>query len=229
MGLFDLFKKKKNEVEEEKDVAVEEVYEEEAIGWNAITSALEKVYPTQKTPKHYAPELSYRLGGDQVLDGISIYDGGDFWHFVSYGLTELYEKESTVKEYSGFGMEFTFKLKKDDFQDEEAELRGICNTMQTLAKLSFDQAMIFRPNESIYTGQTQGIDSNMRSKITGFITALDSSLGSMDTPHGKVDFVCLIGATDDELKAIQNKELSVEELLEKLGTDVTDYNRNSVI
>lgn len=76
MGLFDLFKKKKNEVEE--DVAVKEVHEEETIGWDAITSALEKVYPTQKTPKHYAPELSYRLGGDQVLDGISIYDGGDF-------------------------------------------------------------------------------------------------------------------------------------------------------
>lgn len=148
---------------------------------------------------------------------------------MSYGLTELYGKEFTLKEYSGFGMEFTFKLKKDDFDDEEAELKGICNTMQTLAKVTFDQGMLFRPNESIYTGQTQGIDAKMLSKIIGFITALDSSLGSIDTPHGKVDFVCLVGATDEELKAIQRKELSVEELLKKLGSDVTDYKRDSVI
>lgn len=224
MGLFDLFKKKKEESK------VDEIYDEEiTIGWDAITAAFENIYPTQKNPKHYAPELSIRLGGEDPLDGISIYDGGDFWHFVSYGLSELYEKESSVKEYSGFGMEFTFKLKKDDFDDEEAELKGICGVMQTLAKVTFDQGMIFRANESIYTGQTQGIDTKMRSKITGFITLLDQSVGSIDTENGKVDFVCLIGATDDELKAIQNQQLSVEELYKKLGTDITDFKRDSLI
>ena len=77
------------------------------------------------------------MGGDSPLQGISIYEGEDYWHFVTYGLSELYEKESDNKEISGYGMEFTFKLKKDHYEDEEAELKGICNILQTIAKLTF--------------------------------------------------------------------------------------------
>ena len=51
------------------------------------------------------------LGGPDPLDGISVYDAGDFWHFVSYGLSELYTKECEDPEYSGYGIELTFKLK----------------------------------------------------------------------------------------------------------------------
>ena len=36
---------------------------------------------------------------------------------VTYGMSELYEKESENQEISGFGMEFTFKLKKDDYEE----------------------------------------------------------------------------------------------------------------
>lgn len=36
-------------------------------------------------------------------------------------------------------------------------------------------------------------------------------------------------APDAGLKAIQNKTLSVRELYEKLGSDVTDYHRKSAI
>lgn len=37
------------------------------------------------------------------------------------------------------------------------------------------------------------------------------------------------GVTDRELRAIQNKQIRVKELYEKLGSDVTSYNRKSVI
>lgn len=82
-------------------------------GWDAITEACERIYPEQKAPKHYGTIISWQLGGNDPLDGISIYEGEDYWHFVTYGLSELYEKESENKEISGYGMEFTFKLKKD--------------------------------------------------------------------------------------------------------------------
>ena len=39
----------------------------------------------------------------------------------------------------------------------------------------------------------------------------------------------LLWVTDRELRAIQNKQIRVKELYEKLGSDVTSYNRNSVI
>ena len=40
----------------------------------------------------------WELGGNEPLNGISVYDAGDYYHFVTYGLSELYEKES-IKDY----------------------------------------------------------------------------------------------------------------------------------
>ena len=40
------------------------------------------------------------MGGTNPLNGISVYDGGDYWHVVSFGLTEIYEKlGSDVTDY----------------------------------------------------------------------------------------------------------------------------------
>jgi hypothetical protein len=69
----------------------------------------------------------------------------------------------------------------------------------------------------------------MESNITGFITIPDEKLGSINTPNGKVEFVQFIGATNAELLAIQNKEITVKELYAKLGSDVTNYHRESVV
>ena len=41
-------------------------------------------------------------------------------------------------------------------------------------------------------------------------------------------YLFIIGVTNNELLAIQNKEIGVKELYEKLGNDVTDYNRDSI-
>lgn len=73
------------------------------------------------------------------------------------------------------------------------------------------------------------MDYNRQSNITGFITVPDSKFHELDTPNGKVCFVEFVGATDSELKAIRNKEISVAELFEKIGSDITDYNRKSVM
>ena len=72
------------------------------------------------------------------------------------------------------------------------------------------------------------MDNRHQSALTGFITALDEA-GEIMTPNGKVQFVKLIGATDAELKALYNKETTVKELAEKIGNDLTDYTRSSVL
>ena len=46
----------------------------ETSGWDAITRAFEKLYPEQTDPLHYAPIISWRLGGEDPLDGISVYE-----------------------------------------------------------------------------------------------------------------------------------------------------------
>jgi hypothetical protein len=108
-----------NKNEDSKEQENSEFY---ADGWDAIDEEAKRIYPGQDNPKHYAALIKWRLGGPDPLDGISVYDGGDYWHFVTYGLSELYEKESENKEWSGYGMEFTFKLKKDNYVDEEQEI-----------------------------------------------------------------------------------------------------------
>lgn len=197
------------------------------LGWDAITAAFDKLYPGQENPRHFANPFLWRLGGPDPLQGVSVYDGGDCFHFVTYGLSDLYEKESKDPEYSGYGLEFTLKLRKEGIDDETAELNCIVGIFNALARLTFEKGEQFFPDEYIYTGQTTGIDVRQRSRLTGFITALDEA-GTIDTPNGKVDFVKLIGATDAELKAIIEKKLTVRELVEKIG-DVTDYTRDSVI
>ena len=200
-------------------------------GWDAIIAEFERIYPDQKEPKHYGRLIPWRLGGPNPLDGVSIYDGGDFWHFVTFGLSELYDKESEDKEWSGYGMEFTFKLKKDcyDKENEEAEFNCIISNLDNIAKLTFEKGELFLTDEYVYTGQTEGIDRFQKSKLTGFITMNDPAVKTLDTPNGKVEFVEFIGVADSELKAIIDKKIRVKELQEKLGTDVTDYKRSSVI
>ena len=218
MGIFDKFKKDKNN---------KEVNENNMLGWDAITEECERKYKGQN-PQHFGTLIKWNFGGNDPLDGISVYDGGDYFHFVTYGLSELYEKESENKDISGYGMEFTFKLKKDNYENEEAELKCICNILQSIARLTFTKGEIFKPYEFLYTGQTQGIDAKMKSNITGFITIPDTDFNPIDTPNGKLIFVEFIGVTNDELLSVKDKNIDVKSLYEKIGSDVTSYNRQSV-
>lgn len=195
-------------------------------GWDAITQAFTDLYPDQTDPVHYAPVVHYRLGGNDPLDGISIYDGGSFYHFVTYGLSELYEKESTQPDYSGFGFELTLKLAKDGIQKREREQKNICGILQTIARMSFENGDIFMPGEYIYTGQTTGMDADGTSEITGFVT-MEDSLGTIQTPNGSVQFVQLIGATDAELRLLVDEKKTVTDILKQIPDGITDYRRTS--
>ena len=197
-------------------------------GWDAIEQEFLRIYPGQNNPKHYGTLIKWRFGGNDPLDGISIYDGGDYWHFVSFGLSELYEKESEDKEVSGYGYELTLKLKKYDFEDPEAEFKNICSIFQIIARMSFQRGELFFPYEYIYTGQKEGMDAKQKSNLTGFITIADTSANKLDTPNGSVFFLELIGMTDAELKTLSTGD-TVKAVYEKLGSDLTDYHRESVV
>lgn len=230
MGLLDKFKKKQEAPVPEDDEMVE-FEKQEMTGWDAVTEAFEKLYPEQKDPKHYGVLIPWELGGNDPLTGISIYETDEYYHFVTYGLSEIYGKETDDPEISGYGMEFTFKLKRSsiDKADEEAELRCVCGTLQKVARITFESGELFRANEYIYTGQTVGIDRHQKSGLTGFILVADPSVDSIDTPNGKVDFVEFIGCTDTELIAVRDKHMTVPELYSAIGSDITDYKRKSVL
>ncbi len=228
MGLFDKFKKINSKNSKNPDVEDnQEVEKMQTHGWDAISSAFNKIYPGQENPKHYGTLIKWKFGGNDPLDGISVYDGGDYWHFVTYGLSDIYEKETDDPLVSGYGMEFTLKLKKDDYSNEEGEIRCICGILQQIARITFTSGEIFNEYEYLYTGQTVGIDLEQKSNITGFITIPDTNIVNIDTPNGKVKFIEFIGVTDIELLSLRNQEVSVKELYNKLGSDITDYDRKS--
>ncbi len=199
-------------------------------GWEAITDEFLRLYPDAEQ-KNYATKLSWEMGGNDPLPEITAFDDkeNNCWHFVTYGLTELYEKESEDKKTSGYGMEFTFRLKKGCYIDEEQEIINICCILQSLARLTFENGEVFEPYEYVYTGQTNGIDNGQKSKITGFITIPDIKAQPLKTAFGDMEFVQFIGVTDSELKAIINEKITVRQLYEKLGSDLTDYKRKPVI
>ena len=235
MGLFDFFKKKPSDEEmpikdEDKIVVESENTDDSAPGWEAIDAEFNRIYPDQSNPLHYGTVIKYMLGGPDPLDGISVYDAGEFWHFVSYGLSELYTKESEDPEYSGYGIELTFKLKKSN--NDEEEIKNGCGLLQYVARYIFQTGKVVLPEEYIYTKQTEGIDAQQKSNLTGFLTAADDLADTIDTPHGKVEIVTLIGATDAELRSVYESEkskLEVRNLLQELGNQLTDYNRQSLV
>lgn len=198
-------------------------------GMDAIDKEVNRVYPNESLYTNYVPMIRWDLGGPDPLDRVTIHDGGDYYKYVTYGLTELYDKESEDQTKSGFGMEFTFKLKKDTYKDEEGELKNVVGVLQTIARSTILHGEIFKPYEFVYTSQTEVMDTEQKSNISGFIIVPDKEIESLDTPYGRIDFLAFIGVTKEELLAIRKQEITVKELYEKLGTDVTSYTRKSVI
>jgi suppressor of fused len=76
--------------------------------------ALAKLYPGIE-PFHVAPGPGPYPGGG--VQGISAYPAEGHWHLVTYGLSELYVKESANLEESGFGYELTFRIPRHEEQD----------------------------------------------------------------------------------------------------------------
>jgi hypothetical protein len=85
--------------------------EPEAIGWKAIDTVLNTLYLGIE-PQHWGTIIPTFLGGKDPLTGISAYPANDpdHWHYITYGFSELYEKETDDPEVSGFGIELTFRL-----------------------------------------------------------------------------------------------------------------------
>src|SRR5437868_6371298 len=116
--------------------------EPSALGWGAINAALAPIYGEGEPPYHYGPVLPAMLGGKDPLQGISIYDHPlpvPHWHFVTYGFSELYEKESDDPEVSGFGFELTFRLARQ----EETPPGWVLNFLQNLGRYVFQTGNAF--------------------------------------------------------------------------------------
>jgi hypothetical protein len=117
---------------------------------------------------------------------VSIYDGQSYWHYVSFGMSDLYTKRSGG-EWSGFGYELTFRLTKRALEPDPP-LWPI-DVLVSMARAAF-MGSDFGPCHTVKTGP---IDGNPDGRITALILAKDPGFELQDTAHGKLVFLQLVG------------------------------------
>ena len=210
--------------------------EDEAPGWAAIDRALAPLYHHAEPHAHFGTVLPYSLGGNDPIHGISVYLRSEpvpHFHFVTYGFSDLFQKETDDPETSGFGFELTFRL-----------VRGVHDEQVPSWALSFLQNLgryVFSTGNRFAAGHKMGLngpiaigptDQVMRATgISAVLFTADPELGEISSEFGKARFLQLVGLTDDEYRLIQ--EWSTTGLLEilkrRLPLLATDLSRSSTL
>lgn len=197
-------------------------------GLAAIERALKKLYPGQ-TPRHYRTVVRWADGGPDPLDAVSVFESkgpAKHWHYVSFGLSELYDKISADPERSGFGVELTFRLARGA-KEKDPPTWPIA-LLHSLARYVFQTGNVFLPGH--YLDLNGPIAVGVKTELRAGLFASDPQLPPRETPNGKLSFVQLVGATADEYDAARAWEPSgVLELLGKKNRLlVTDVARKSI-
>lgn len=199
-----------------------------APGWNAIDSCLQKLYGSQE-PRHFGTSVHARaiFGGDEYLDGYSVFHSEHgYLHGITYGMSELYvNEESFGGEYSKWGYEMTIKLPLCT----EEEYGWMLNMFSNLARYTFTSKRFFEPFQYI-SSQGKPIREGSNSRLSGgLLIVQDTEMEGIDTVHGRLDFLQMVGITQPELDAIVSDRENVFVLLENMRKDnpylVTDLNR----
>ena len=206
--------------------------EEDAVGWLQIDTALEELYQKSE-PRHYGPlcGLHYAAGGTDPIDGASIYDSENqeaHRHIVSYGMSELYyNPEKAGGEFSAWGFEFTFRIKP--FEGDENDPLWAVQIMNNLARYVLKSGRWFEENQFIPANGP--IRLNTDTDIVGIVFTIDPELGKIDTPHGEVTFIQMVGITSKELEKLQespsqeNVQCLIEEMKKTNPLLITDLSR----
>lgn len=198
-------------------------------GWDAIDDALAPIYGDAE-PHHWGTVVPYNLGGNDPIHGISCYPRTDpvpHWHFVTYGFTDLFQKETDDPDESGFGFELTFRLARKPGEDLPPP--WALNFLQNLGRYVFSTGNRFAVGHKM--GLNGPIALGEDTKITAICFADDPDLGEFSSELGKAQFIQIVGITDDEYRLIQEWSTHglIDILRKRLPYLVTDLSRSSVL
>lgn len=173
--------------------------EDEAPGWTAIEAAVAAVVPPQR-PLHWGTN---NLPGQGVY-GLSAYRCDDHWFLVTFGLTELFTKDGDDPEVSGYGFELTMRVPATDDPPPWA-----LNLLRKLGDYVFTSGRVFEAGHRMSPGGP--ITGAPDTTLTALAFTEDPLLGTINTPHGSVRFLSVVGITAAELAHAQ--ATSTDELL----------------
>jgi hypothetical protein len=169
-------------------------------GWAFIEALFAELYPGQ-TPKHaalpIAPERDLRLGRASV-EGTYVYDAGHAWHYVTLGLTELYDQSDASFGPNGIRCELSMRVAKRGSAEPPlwpvAFLRKIAGHVSQGTVLA--QAVTFR------TGPIAGAPTE--AGFEAAVALLDPAITPRPGPFGKVGVILLVGLTARQLDEIKH-------------------------
>ena len=199
----------------------------EALGWEAIDRAMAKLYGDAQ-PAHWGTAVPFHLGGEDPLHGVSAYRseaGRPHWHYVTYGLTELFDKETDDPGSSGFGFELTFRLART--AEETAPPVWPVSLLQNLARYVFHTGNVFSPGH--HMNANGPIHAGSATALRALAFTADPALPPQRSSHGAFELVQVVGVTLDELEAAQiwNVDGLLDLARQREPQLVTDLSRGS--
>ena len=181
-----------------------------APGLVSIISTLQRLYPSQRNPMQVTAVVKYWLGGPDPLDYINMFlspattDSPEHWHYVSCGLSDLHgdarvhPPAPTPQHPSGHGFELSFRLRRD--QGQSTPPTWPANLLNSISKYVFESENKLVPGDHVNWGKP--LDGS-NSLCKHLLVAEDPQLPVLQTPLGRVQFLQLVGVTDEELSAVQ--------------------------
>jgi hypothetical protein len=167
-------------------------------GWAFIEALFAELYPGQR-PKHAvlpaAPQRGPRFGRSSV-EGADVYDAGQAWHYVTLGLTDLYDQSDASVGPNGVRCELSMRVAKRGSTEPPlwpvAFLRKIASHMSQGSVLA--RAVAFR------TGPLPGAPAD--AGFEGAVALVDTGIKLRPGPFGKVGVILLVGVTGPQLDEI---------------------------
>ncbi len=194
-----------------------------APGWAAIDQACAIVHPGA-LPHQFTSATAYDLDSRNPLPAVCAWETlQGHWHYVTYGLSELFEKSSPRLDVSGFGFELGLRLRRATGDETPplwplALLQGIGHYVMS-GHGELDSGHVVDLGGPLTGGDPATV-------LEGVVCVPDPQLGKVDTGFGSVLFLTLVGLARDELTVMDGWDLArkvgvVTELAAQGETDPT--------
>ncbi len=222
----------------ELDGVVHYDYLEGDTGFLAIKYSFDRCYTDEESP-----EILYYQDVDDLRDEyellsnnyryalyeyVMVYDADDSWHITSLGMSNMTAEPDTVDKH--YDAEYTMRIKKfDDGELDAAERANAINLVSILANDALEKGCMLENYSYVSIGHTEGMDYKHVSDKIAFIIVPDARISSIDGPFGTVHLRQAVPITRAEYNALKAKKIDVKTLYEKIGSDLVDYDRPSVI
>jgi hypothetical protein len=163
------------------------------LGRTAIDAALDALYPTQRDLRFASPARAD--GRPPSIAELAVYrcpESRAHWHYVTYGLSEVFGKQTKDPATSGFGFELTMRLAADGDAPPPWPMRVHVH----LADYVFETGNRLQP---LHDMRLTGLPARLPGPATEtMVFAEDARLAPVQSANGRVAFVQAFGVTRDE-------------------------------